>query len=84
MRVSLVWMFAEKLLISRLQKLHFGLLQVVHNKCNTTYDELLSVNSNVPIHQRYLCFLVIEVFKSVNLNPHFMWDYFTMILSHII
>ena len=84
MRVLLVWMFAEKLLISRVQKIHFGLLQVVHNTCNTTYDELLSINSDVSIHQRYLRFLVIEVFKSVNLNPHFMWDYFTMILSNII
>ena len=51
---------------------------MVHNKYDTTYDELPSIN-NVSIHQRHLRFLVPEVFKSVNkLNPHFMWDYFNM------
>ena len=70
-------MFAGKLLISRVQKIHFRLLQVVHNTYDTTYNELLSTNSDVSIHQRHLRFLVTEVFKSVNkLNPHFMWDFF--------
>ena len=78
-------MFAGKLLISRLQKVNFQLLQVVHNKCDTTYDKPLSINSNVSIHQRHLRFLVAEVFKSVsNLNPHFMGYYFMMIFSHMI
>ena len=44
---------------------------------DTAYDELLSMNNYVSIHQRHLRFLVTEVFKSVNnLNPHFMRDYF--------
>ena len=70
-------MFAGKLLISRVQKIHFRSLQVVHNTYDTTYNELLSTNSDVSIHQRHLRFLVTEVFKSVNkLNQHFMWDFF--------
>ena len=73
-------MFAGKLLISRVQKIHFRSLQVVHNTYDTTYDELLSMNSDVSIHQSHLRFLVTEVFKSVNnLNPHFMRDYFKSI-----
>ena len=52
---------------------------MVHNANDTTYNELLSMNSDISIHQRHLRFLVTEVFKSVNnLNPHFMRDYFKM------
>ena len=72
-------MFGRKFLISRVQKINFRSLQVVHHTYDTTYDELLSMNSDVSNHQRHLSFLVTEVFKSVNnLNPHFMWNYFKM------
>ena len=56
--VPLIWMFVGKLLISRVQKIHFRLLQAVHNTYDTTYDELLSMDSDVSIHQRQLRFLV--------------------------
>ena len=73
----LTWMFAGKLLISRVQKLHFRSLLVVHNTYDTTYDELLSMNSDVSIHQRHQSFFVTKVFKSINnVNPHFMWNCF--------
>ena len=78
--LPLIWMFAGKLLISRVQKINFWSLQVVHNTYDTTYAELLSMNSDVSIHQRHLRFLVPEVFISVKkLNPHFMRDYFKTI-----
>ena len=78
----LIWVFAGKLLISRVQKIRFRSLQVVHNTYDTIYDELLSMDSDVSIHQRHLHFLVTEVFKSVNnLNPYFMRDYFKTIFS---
>ena len=59
----LIWMFPGKLLISRVQKIHFQSLQVVRNTYDTTYDELFLMNSDVSIHQRHLRFLVTEVFK---------------------
>ena len=59
----LIWMFPGKLLISRVQKIHFQSLQVVRNTYDTTYDELFSMNSDVSIHQRHLRFLVTEVFQ---------------------
>ena len=72
-----IWMFAGKLLISRVQKIHFRSLQMVYNTYDTTYDDLLSINIDVSIHQRHPCFLITEAFKSVsNLNPHFMRNYF--------
>ena len=71
-------MLAGKMLISKVQKIHFS-LKVVHNIYKTTYDELLSINNGVSIHTRYLRFLVTEVVKSVNnLNPQYMWDYVKM------
>ena len=41
------WMFAGKLFNSRVQKIHFQSLQVVHNTYDTTYDELLSMSSHL-------------------------------------
>ena len=59
------------------KKIIFRSLQVAYNTYESVYKELLSMNSDVLIHQRHLRFLVTEVFKSVNdLNQHFMWDYF--------
>ena len=46
----LIWMFAGKLLISRVQKIHFRSIQVVHNTYDTTYDELISINGDVSIY----------------------------------
>ena len=74
--MPLIWLFAGKLLISRVQKINFRSLQVVCNKYDTTYDELLSMDSDVLIYQRQLRFLFTEVFKSVNnLKPHFMLNF---------
>ena len=69
---SLIWMFPGKLSISRVQKIHFQSLQVVHNTYDTTNGELLSIKSDVSIHQRQHL-LVTEVFKLGNsLNSRFM------------
>ena len=54
------WMFAGKLLISRVQKIHFRSLQVVHNTYDTTYDELLSMNSDVSIHRGTYVFSLLK------------------------
>ena len=42
------------------------IIAVSHNTYDTTYNELLSMNSDVSIHQRHLRFLISEVFKLVN------------------
>ena len=43
----LIWIFAGRLLISRVQKVHFRSLKIVHNTYDTTYDELFSISSDV-------------------------------------
>ena len=70
-------MFAGKTLINKVCKIHHRTLQVVYDDFNKSCDELLELNNDSFIHQRHLCYFVIEVFKSImNLNPQFMWSYF--------
>ena len=69
----LIWMFAGKTLISKVQKIHFRTLQVVYNTYEKSYNELLILNRDISIHQKHLHFLATDVYKSVNnLNPKFM------------
>ena len=50
---------------------------MVYNEYNKSYQELLQLNNNVSIHQRYLQYLALVIFKSlIHLNPEFMWSYF--------
>ena len=76
---SLIWMFAGKTFISTVQKMHFSTSQVVYNKYEKSYNELLILNRDISIHQKHQHFLATNVYKSVNnLNPQFMWNYFNL------
>ena len=72
----LILMFADKLSIVKICKVHFRTLQAVYNN-DKTHQELLNFSSNFSVHQRhYLRFLVIEVCKSfMNINLEFMWEF---------
>ena len=73
----LIWMFAGKTLISKVQKIDFRTLQVVYNTYEKFHNELLNLIRDISIHQKYLHFLATEVHKSVNnLNPQFIWNSF--------
>ena len=75
--VPLILMFACKTLVSKVQKIQFRTLQVVYNKYEKSYNNLLIMNRDISIHQNHLPFLVTEVYKSANnLNPQLMWNYF--------
>ena len=67
-------MFAGKTSINKICIIHHRTLQVIHNDYQKSYDELLDINKDVNIHQKHLCNLVLEVFKSI--KPEFMWSYF--------
>ena len=67
-------MFGGKTLINKICKIHHRTLQVVYDDFNKSYDELLELNNDLPIHQRHLRYFSIEMFKSIiHLNPHFTW-----------
>ena len=46
----LIWMFAGKKLINKICKMYHRTLQVLYNEYNKSYQELLQLNNNVPIH----------------------------------
>ena len=70
-------MFASKMAISKICKLHYRTLKVVYNGYDQSYEELLEMNKSAYIHQRHLQFLAIDVYKSlmhlntVSMRPHF-------------
>ena len=53
----LLWMFASKMTINKICKLHYRNLKVVYNEYDKSYEELLEMNKSVSIHQRHLQFL---------------------------
>ena len=74
----LIWMFALKMAINKICKLHYRTLKVVYSEYDKSYEELLEMNKSASIHQRHLQFLAIEVYKSLmHLNPGLMWSYFS-------
>ena len=75
----LIWMFSGNEATTKMNKIHYRSLKVVHNSYYITYEELLEINKSVTIHQKHLQFLAIEVFKSImHLNPEFMWSLFNI------
>ena len=62
---SLVWMFAGKISVTKICKIHYRMLQIIHNNYQKSYDELLDINKDVNIHPKHLRILVLEVFKSL-------------------
>ena len=50
----LIWMFAGKILIKKICKIHHRTLQVVYNGFDKSYDELLERNNDMSIHQTHL------------------------------
>ena len=62
---------------SEVEKIHHNTLKVVYES-NDTYDNLMLQSITVSVHQRHLRFLMTEIYKSISqLNPEFMWSYFT-------
>ena len=60
-----IWMFCRKTFYSKIEKIHHRTLKVIYSIDDSYNRQLLSSNC-VPIHQRYLRFLVTEIFKSMS------------------
>ena len=61
-------MYAGKSSIAKICKIHFRTLQIVYDNYDKSYHDLLNFSNDVSIHQRHLCFLAIEVYKSLILG----------------
>ena len=72
----LIWMFPNKSSNNKICKIHFKILQTVHNVLDKSYEELLAVSNDITVHQKHLPILAIKVYKSlVKTNPDFMSDF---------
>ena len=70
-------MFAGKMTINKICKIHYRTLQVIYNNFSDSYDTLLLMNNDISFHQKHLRYLTVEVYKTISeINPSFMWPYF--------
>ena len=73
----LIWMFASKTAINKILKIDYITLQVVYSEYHKSYEELLQINKDIPVHQKHLRILALEVYKRImHFNPEFMWHCF--------
>ena len=73
----LIWMFHNRALNNRINKIHKRALRLVYQNKNLSFNELLELDNAVNIHQRNLQFLVTEIFKvRNNVSPEIMKQIF--------
>ena len=74
---SLIWMFHNRALNNRINKIHERALRLVYQNKNLSFSELLELDNAVTIHQRNLQVLVTEIFKvKNNSSPEIMKQVF--------
>ena len=62
----LIWMFHNKALNNRINKIHEQMLRLVYRNKNLSFSELLELDNTVTMHQGNLQALVTEIFKIKN------------------
>ena len=73
----LIWMFHNRALNNRINKIHEWALRLVYQNKNLSFSELLELGNAVTIHQRNLQVLATETFKvKNNLSPEIMKQVF--------
>ena len=59
----LTWMFHNRLLNHKINRLHERCLCVIYNDGHSSCDELLNLDNSVSIHHRNLQILATEIFR---------------------
>ena len=73
----LVWMFHNRDLEQKKNKLHERALRIVYNDDNLSFRELLKLDNSFTIHHQNIQKLVVEIYKCIHdLSPSFMKDIF--------
>ena len=73
----LIWMFHNRDLEHRTNKLHERALRIVYDDDELSFSELLSLDKSFTIHHQNLQKLAIEIYKCIHdLSPSFMRDIF--------
>ena len=72
----LIWMFCQKTLYLKIEKIHHKTL-IINHQSNPPHRDLLEYNGSTSFYQRHSQFLLTEIYKStVTTNPLFMWQFF--------
>ena len=75
----LTWMFHNRLINNKINRLHERCLRKVYNDNQSTFEELLEKDNTVSVYQRNLQFLAIELYKVVNgISPDLMKEVFPL------
>ena len=75
----LLWMFCFCSSNNLINKIHERALRLTSEINDIPFNELLSINSEVSIHDKNIQTLLIEVYKNLNeLSPPIMLDLFTI------
>ena len=70
-------MFCNKSSYREINSIHKRGLKAVYQDFSKSYEELLQTSNYKDIHEVHLCFLLIEVYKTLNnLNPAFMQEFY--------
>ena len=73
----LVWMFCDRTLNNRINRIHERALRITYKDMVSDFDTMLLRDNAVPIHIRNLQLLVTEIYKTKwELNPSFMKEIF--------
>ena len=63
---SLIWMFNDRMINNRINRLHARALRLVHRDKESTFVELLRKSNDLTIHQKHIQKLALEMFKVKN------------------
>ena len=75
----LVWMFHSRELNNRINRIHERALRLAYKDYSSSFQELLSKDNAVTIHNRNLQILAVEVYKFVNgISPKIMGGIFEL------
>ena len=69
----LIWMFHARGVNIRIKPIYKRSLRIAYQDRTSSFEELLSTNNSVSIHQQNLQLLVTEIYRTeMNLNPSFI------------
>ena len=75
----ITWMYCQRQSNNLINKIHERALRIAYNDYTSDFDNLLSRDDSVTIHQRNIQALAIEIHKNLNnLNPIFMKEIFSL------
>ena len=75
----LVWLFCNRTINARINRIHERSLRIVYNDYVSTFNELLTNDKSFTIHHRNIQTLAIEIYKVINnISPLIMKDIFVL------